>query len=77
MITNNKDLLTKSEGLTGKDQTKFLLYWPSGSEVSTARPRFDIFSNSPVDASRFYSNMALYTFVENENMFTREQSTKS
>ena len=35
-------LLTESEVFTVKYQTEALLYWQSGSEINTARPRFDI-----------------------------------
>ena len=31
-------LLTESEVITGKSQTKALMYWPSNSEVDTSRP---------------------------------------
>jgi hypothetical protein len=41
------NLLTESEGSTGKYQTKVLLYRPSDNEVNTARPRFDIFPYCP------------------------------
>ena len=36
-------LITESEVVTGKSQTETLPYWPSDSEVNTARPRFEIF----------------------------------
>jgi hypothetical protein len=41
------NLLTESEGSTGKYPTEVLLYWPSESEVNTARPRLDIFPYCP------------------------------
>ena len=44
---HNNNLLTESEGSMGKYQTEVLLYWPSDSEVNTARPRFDIFPYCP------------------------------
>ena len=37
-------LLTESEVFTGKYETEAFLYWPSDSQVNTARPRFDILS---------------------------------
>ena len=36
-------LLTESEVFAEKSQTETLPYWPSDSEVNTARLRFDIF----------------------------------
>ena len=36
-------LLTESEVITGKSQTKALMYWPSDSEVNTSRLRSEIF----------------------------------
>ena len=39
----NNYLITESEVVTGKSQTEALPYWPSDSEVNTARPRFEIF----------------------------------
>jgi hypothetical protein len=44
---NINNLLTESEGSTGKYPTEVLLYWPSDSEVNTARPRLDIFPFFP------------------------------
>ena len=45
---NINNLLTESEGCTGKYQlTEVLLCWPSDIEVNTAKTRFDIFPYSP------------------------------
>jgi hypothetical protein len=60
----------ESDGSTGKNPTEDLLYWPSDSEVNTARPTLDIFRTArKVEVSKFFYYMALKV--------TRGQSTKS
>ena len=41
-LCNKYYLLTESEVITRKSQTKALMYWPSDSEVNTLRPRSEI-----------------------------------
>ena len=42
-------LITESELITGKSQTKTLVYWPSDSEVNTSRPWSEISCNDRTD----------------------------